>query len=170
MKAIIIGAGEVGFHIAKLLTVQDNDVVLIDESEAACNRVNEQLDLQTLRGPGASPRLLKTAGIDEADLLIAVTNSDEINMLACQIADRYSVNTKIARVSNPDYFSMESGLTPNDFGINLLVNPEHLCVAEFVRLLQIPEAREIVEFEDGKVQLVSFRAKTIKPFDRKIAC
>ncbi|MCY3553092.1 MAG: Trk system potassium transporter TrkA [Candidatus Poribacteria bacterium] len=163
MKAIIIGAGEVGFHIAKLLTVQDNDVVLIDESDAACNRVNEQLDLQTLRGPGASPRLLKTAGIDEADLLIAVTNSDEINMLACQIADRYSVNTKIARVSNPDYFSMESGLTPNDFGINLLVNPEHLCVAEFVRLLQIPEAREIVEFEDGKVQLVSFRAKQSNP-------
>ncbi len=163
MKAIIIGAGEVGFHIAKLLTAQDNDVVLIDESDAACNRVNEQLDLQTLRGPGASPRLLKTAGIDEADLLIAVTNSDEINMLACQIADRYSVNTKIARVSNPDYFSMESGLTPNDFGINLLVNPEHLCVAEFVRLLQIPEAREIVEFEDGKVQLVSFRAKQSNP-------
>ena len=163
MKAIIIGAGEVGFHIAKLLTVQDNDVVLIDESDAACNRVNEQLDLQTLRGPGASPRLLKTAGIDEADLLIAVTNSDEINMLACQIADRYSVNTKIARVSNPDYFSTESGLTAKDFSIDLLVNPEHLCVAEFVRLLQIPEAREIVEFEDGKVQLVSFRAKQSNP-------
>ena len=163
MKAIIIGAGEVGFHIAKLLTVQDNDVVLIDESEAACNRVNEQLDLQTLRGPGASPRLLKTAGIDESNLLIAVTNSDEINMLACQIAERYSVNTKIARVSNPDYFSTESGLTPKDFGIDLLVNPEHLCVAEFVRLLQIPEAREIVEFEDGKIQLVSFRVKQSNP-------
>lgn len=163
MKAIIIGAGEVGFHIAKLLTVQDNDVVLIDESDAACDRVNEQLDLQTLRGPGASPRLLKTAGIEEADLLIAVTNSDEINMLACQIADRYSVNTKIARVSSPDYFSTESGLTPKDFGIDLLVNPEQHCVAEFVRLLQIPEAREIVDFEDGKVQLVSFRARQSNP-------
>ena len=163
MKAIIIGAGEVGFHIAKLLTVQDNDVVLIDESDAACDRVNEQLDLQTLHGPGASPRLLKTAGIEEADLLIAVTNSDEINMLACQIADRYSVNTKIARVSSPDYFSTESGLTPKDFGIDLLVNPEQHCVAEFVRLLQIPEAREIVDFEDGKVQLVSFRARQSNP-------
>ncbi len=163
MKAIIIGAGEVGFHIAKLLTVQDNDVVLIDESTAACDRVNEQLDLQTLHGPGASPRLLKTAGIEEADLLIAVTNSDEINMLACQIADRYSVNTKIARVSSPDYFSTESGLTPKDFGIDLLVSPEQRCVAEFVRLLQIPEAREIVDFEDGKVQLVSFRARQSNP-------
>ena len=163
MKAIIIGAGEVGFHIAKLLTAQDNDVVLIDESDAACNRVSEQLDLQTLRGSGASPRLLKTAGIDEANLIIAVTNSDEINMLACQIADRYKVTTKIARVSNPDYFSTESGLTPEDFGIDLLVNPEQLCVSEFVRLLQIPEARETVDFEDGRVQLVSFRVKQSNP-------
>lgn len=163
MKAIIIGAGEVGFHTAKLLTTEANDVVLIDESVEACNRVSEQLDLQTLRGSGASPRLLKTAGIDEAGLLIAVTNSDEINMLACQIADRYSVDTKIARVSNTDYFSSESGLTPKDFGIDLLVNPEQLCVAEFVRLLKIPEAREIVEFEEGKVQLVSFRIKRTNP-------
>ena len=163
MKAIIIGAGEVGFHIAKLLTVQNNDVVLIDESDAACDRVNEQLDLQTLRGPGASPLLLKTAGVDEADILIAVTNSDEINMLACQIAGRYGVNTKIARVSNPDYFSTESGLTPKDFGIDLLVNPEQHCVAEFTRLLQVPEAREVVEFEDGQVRLVSFRAKQSNP-------
>lgn len=163
MKAIIIGAGEVGFHIAKLLTIQGNDVVLIDESEAACDRVNEQLDLQTLCGSGASPRLLKTAGIDDANLIIAVTNSDEINMLACQIADRYKVSTKIARVSNPDYFSTGSDLAPKDFGIDLLVNPEKLCVDEFVRLLQIPEAREIVDFEDGSVQLVSFRIKQSNP-------
>lgn len=163
MKAIIIGAGEVGFHIAKLLTAQDNDVVLIDESDAACNRVSEQLDLQTLRGSGASPHLLKTAGIEDANLIIAATNSDEINMLACQIADKYKVSTKIARVSNPDYFSTESGLTPKDFGIDLLVNPEQLCVDEFVRLLQIPEAREIVDFEDGSVQLVAFRVKQSNP-------
>ena len=164
MKAIIIGAGEVGFHTAKLLTVDDYDVVLIDESEDACQRVNEQLDLQTLCGPGASPVLLKDAGISEAELIIAVTNSDEINMLACQIADRYGVETKIARVSNPHYFSEESGLTPQDFGINLLVNPEHLCVEEFIRLLKTPEAREIVEFEDGRIQLAAFRIKQRNPF------
>lgn len=164
MKAIIIGAGEVGFHTAKLLTVDNNDVVLIDESEDACQRVKEQLDLQTLCGPGASPVLLKNAGISDAELIIAVTNSDEINMLACQIADRYGVATKIARVSNPHYFSEESGLTPQDFGINLLVNPEHLCVEEFIRLLKTPEAREIVEFEDGRIQLAAFRIKQRNPF------
>lgn len=164
MKAIIIGAGEVGFHTAKILTLDNNDVVLIDESEDACQRVKEQLDLQTLCGPGASPVLLKNAGISDAELIIAVTNNDEINMLACQIADRYGVETKIARVSNPHYFSEESGLTPQDFGINLLVNPEHLCVEEFIRLLRTPEAREIVEFEEGRIQLAAFRIKQRNPF------
>ncbi len=164
MKAVIIGAGEVGFHTAKLLTAEKNDVVLIDESEEACQRVNEQLDLQTLCGSGASPVLLKKAGISDAQLIIAVTNSDEINMLACQIAERYQVETKIARVSNPDYFTDESGLTPQDFGINLLVNPERLCVEEFIRLLKTPEAREIVEFEDGRIQLAAFRIRPRNPF------
>ena len=164
MKAIIIGAGEVGFHTAKLLTGEKHDVVLIDDSEEACQRVNEQLDMQTLCGSGASPRLIDAAGIDEADLLIAVTNVDEINMLACQIASLHADCTKIARVSNPDYFISGSGLEPKDFGIDLLVNPEQLCVAEFVRLLKTPDAREVVEFEDGKVQLVSFRVRRSNPF------
>lgn len=164
MKAIIIGAGEVGFHTAKLLTREEHDVVLIDDSEEACQRVNEQLDMQTLCGSGASPRLIKAAGIDEAELLIAVTNVDEINMLACQIASLQTDCTKIARVSNPDYFILGSELEPKDFGIDLLVNPEQLCVAEFVRLLKVPEAREIVEFEGGKVQLVSFRVRQSNPF------
>ena len=163
MKAIIIGAGEVGFHTAKLLTAENNDVVLIDESEDACQRVSEQLDLQTLCGSGASPVLLKDAGIHDAELIIAVTNSDEINMLACQIANRYEVEIKIARVSNPDYFSDESGLTAKDFGIDLLVNPEHLCVEDFIRLLRIPQAREIVEFEDGRIQLAALRIKPNNP-------
>lgn len=164
MKAIIIGAGEVGFHTAQLLTREAHDVVLIDESEEACERVNEQLDMQTLCGSGASPRLIDAAGIDEADLLIAVTNVDEINMLACQIASLQTDCIKIARVSNPDYFIPGSGLEPKDFGIDLLVNPEQLCAAEFVRLLKTPEAREIVEFESGKVQLVSFRVRQSNPF------
>ncbi|MYF99208.1 Trk system potassium transporter TrkA [Candidatus Poribacteria bacterium] len=122
------------------------------------------MDLQTLCGPGASPVLLQDAGISDAELIIAVTNSDEINMLACQIGDRYGVETKIARVSNPDYFSEESGLTPQDFGIDLLVNPEHLCVEEFIRLLKTPEAREVVDFEEGRIQLAAFRIKQGNPF------
>ncbi len=164
MKAIIIGAGEVGFHTAKLLTIDNYDVVLIDESEEACQRVNEQLDMQTICGPGASPILLNEAGITDSELLIAVTNNDEINMLACQMADRYKVETKIARVSNPHYFSDESELKAEEFGIDLLVNPEELCVQEFTRLLKIPDAREIVEFEDGRIQVAALRIKQSNPF------
>ena len=109
MKAIIIGAGEVGFHTAKLLVEDNNDVILIDQSKEACQHVQEQLDLITLEGAGASPSLLVAAGIKEAELLMAVTNSDEINILACVIASRHGVKTKVARVSNPDYFANENG-------------------------------------------------------------
>ena len=163
MKAIIIGAGEVGFHTAKLLTVEDNDVVLIDHSKEACQRVQEQLDLITLQGSGASPALLMEAGIKEAELLIAVTSCDEINMLACLIASRHGVATKVARVSNPDYFANEADLSPKDLQIDLLIDTAHLCAEEFLRLLNTPEAREIVEFEEGKVQLVAFRVKASNP-------
>ena len=163
MKAIIIGAGEVGFHTAKLLVEDNNDVSLIDQSKEACQRVQEQLDLITLEGSGASPTLLVEAGIKEAELLMAVTNSDEINMLACVIAARHGVKTKVARVSNPDYFANETDLSPKDVGINLLINPEQLCAEEFYRLLNIPNAREIVEFEEGKVQLVAFQVQPTNP-------
>ena len=169
MKAIIIGAGEVGFHTARVLTAErDNDVVLIDQSEAVCRRVQDQLDLIALQGSGTSPTLLKKAGIEGAGLLIAVTNSDEINILACAIAAQFRVRTKVARVSAPEYFEGEGGLRPEDLKIDLLINPEQLCAQEFYRLLNTPETREIVEFEDGKVRLVAFRVKPPKPVSGKI--
>ena len=168
MKAIIIGAGEVGFHTARVLTAErDNDVVLIDQSEAVCRRAQEQLDLIALQGSGASPTLLKKAGIEGAGLLIAVTNSDEINVLACAIAAKFRVRTKVARVSSPEYFEDEGSLRPEDLKIDLLINPEQLCAQEFYRLLNTPETREIVEFEDGKVRLVAFRVKSPNPFQGK---
>jgi len=168
MKVIIIGAGEVGFHTARTLTTErDNDVVLIDESDVVCQRAQEQLDLIALHGSGASPTLLRKAGIEDADLLIAVTNRDEINILACVIASRCGVATKVARVSSPDYFESEGRLSPTDLEIDLLINPDQLCAQEFYHLLNTPEAREIVEFEDGKVRLIAFRVKSPSPFHGK---
>ena len=150
MKAIIIGAGEVGFHTAKLLIADNNDVILIDQSREACQRVQEQLDLMTLEGSGASPPLLVEAGIKEAELLMAVTNSDEINMLACVIASRHGVKTKVARVSDPDYFLNETDLSPKDIGINLLINPEQLCAEEFYRLLNIQKPAKSLSLKRAK--------------------
>ncbi|MDA1192181.1 MAG: NAD-binding protein, partial [Candidatus Poribacteria bacterium] len=156
MKVIIVGAGEMGYHTAKVLTAEHHDVIVIDESTASLNRVAEHFDLLTLQGSGASMRLLMQAGLPEADLLIALTNDDEINMLACFAAAKHGVETKVARVSSPDYFHDPKTFAPGDVGIDLYVSPERLCADEFMRLLRTPEAREIVDFALGKVRLIAF--------------
>ena len=163
MKAIIIGAGEVGYHTAAVLTAERHDVVVIDPSRQSLGRAEEHFDLMTVQGSGASPRVLAEAGAADADLLIAVTNSDEINILACLIAGRMGVPTKAARVSSPDYFIDGGVLTPADVGIDLLISPEALCAQEFFRLLNTPEARETVDFVDGRVQLIAFQMKVGNP-------
>lgn len=163
MKAIIIGAGEVGYHTAAVLTAERHDVVVIDPSAQSLGRAEEHFDLMTVQGSGASPRVLAEAGAADADLLIAVTDSDEINILACLIAERMGVPTKAARVSSPDYFVDGGALTPDDVGIDLLICPEALCAQEFFRLLNTPEAREAVDFVQGRVQLIAFQIKAGNP-------
>jgi len=163
MKSIIIGAGEVGFQLAKVLLAENYDVVIIDQSEVACQRLSNNLDLMTFCGSGASPSLLETAGISDTDLLIAVTDSDEINILACLIASHCNVKNKIARVANTNYFSDNQIITVNDLGIDHLISSERLCAREFIRLLKAAEAREVVEFAKGRVQLIAFHVQEDNP-------
>jgi len=163
MKSIIVGTGEVGSHLAKVLISESYDVIVIDPLEEACNRLAQNLDLMTICGSGANPILLKEAGITDTSLLIAVTNSDEINMLACLIASRCGVRTKIARVSDGNYFQSGELLTPSELGIDHVINPKELCAREFIRLLTGIEAREVVEFAEGKVQLIAFRIQSNNP-------
>jgi len=167
MKVIVVGAGEVGYHIAQMLTSEKHDVVVIDESAAALHRVNEHLDLLAVQGPGASPRLLAESGLSETDLLIAVTNVDEVNILACLIAARQGVKTKVARVSSMEYFGNSTYLAPTDVGIDLLIQPEQLCAEEFFRLLNTPEAREIVDFAHDRVRLVAFQVRPGSPIENR---
>ena len=162
MKAIIVGAGEVGFQLSKVLLAEGYDVVAIDQSQSACNRLGEALDLMTLCGSGSAPSLLETAGVSSADLLISVTNSDEANILASLIAKRCGVKNKIARVSNSTYFD-NTIITRADLGIDYTINSERLCAAEFIRILRSAEAREVVDFADGKIQLIAFNIETDNP-------
>ena len=162
MKAIIVGAGEVGFQLSKVLLAEGYDVVAIDQSQSACNRLGEALDLMTLCGSGSAPSLLETAGISNTDLLISVTNSDETNILASLIAHRCGVKNKIARVSNSTYFD-NTIITRADLGIDHTINSERLCAAEFIRILRSAEAREVVDFADGKIQLVAFNIESDNP-------
>ena len=162
MKAIIVGAGEVGFQLSKVLLAEDYDVVAIDQSQSACNRLSETLDLMTLCGSGSAPSLLETAGISNTDLLISVTNSDETNILASLIAKRCGVKNKIARVSNSTYFD-NTIITRADLGIDHTINSERLCAREFIRILRSAEAREVVDFADGKIQLIAFNIESDNP-------
>ena len=162
MKAIIVGAGEVGFQLSKVLLAEGYDVVAIDQSQSACNRLSETLDLMTLCGSGSAPSLLETAGISNTDLLISVTNSDETNILASLIAKRCGVKNKIARVSNSTYFD-NAIITRADLGIDHTINSERLCAAEFIRILRSAEAREVVDFADGKIQLIAFNIESDNP-------
>ena len=163
MKSIIIGAGEVGSHLARVLISENYDVIVIDQSEEACDSLAQTLDLMTISGSGTNPTILKEAGINDASLLIAVTNSDETNILACLIASRCGVSTKIARVANSGYFQNEELLTPSELGIDHLINSEELCAHEFIRLLTGIEAREVIEFAEGKVQLIAFHIQSDNP-------
>ena len=162
MKAIIVGAGEVGFQLSKVLLAEGYDVVAIDQSQSACDRLSETLDLMTLCGSGSAPSLLETAGISNTDLLISVTNSDETNILASLIAKRCGVKNKIARVSNSTYFD-NTIITRADLGIDHTINSERLCAREFIRILRSAEAREVVDFADGKIQLIAFNIESNNP-------
>ncbi|MBN1548012.1 MAG: Trk system potassium transporter TrkA [Syntrophaceae bacterium] len=157
MRVIIIGAGEVGYHIAKKLSDEKKDVVLIDTDPAKIRRISENLDVQALLGSGTSPRMLRLAGIEEAELLAAATDSDEVNLIACLLArnlNRYAV--KIARVRNQEYLNEQSLFSQDLLGVDMIINTRGMMVDTILGLMEIPGASEVIDFLDGAVKLVSF--------------
>lgn len=157
-RCIIIGAGEVGVHIAERLSREQWDVVVIDSDDVQLDRVASTIDVQILEGHGSSPLVLRDAGIEEAELLIAVTDSDETNIVACMVANTYSTKRcqKIARVRNPDY-TTDSCIFRLGLGIDLIINPEFEAAKRILQLLETPQASEVIEFAKGKVVLISIK-------------
>ncbi|MDG6244814.1 MAG: Trk system potassium transporter TrkA [Methanolobus sp.] len=156
MKIVIIGAGEVGYHIAKAL-YQSNDVVVIDRNEEACERVDE-LDVHVIHGNGANASILQDV-LDGAGLLVALTGSDEVNIVAC-MASKLIVKDKdkfktVARVSNPDYIDKPVAKRPQ-IGIDIMVCPELSLASEVAQILAIPSAIDAEYFADGKVEMMEF--------------
>lgn len=154
MRIIIIGAGEVGFHIAERLSSENHDVVVIEKDEEQRQQVQGQLDVLTVDGNGASAEVLLGAGIRESDMVIAVTDIDEVNIIACMLAARFGVPKKIARVRSPEYTSSSAVLTSEQLGIDLMIHPEEETAAEIVRLLKRSAATDVIEFAQGKIQLI----------------
>ncbi|MBG0789339.1 MAG: Trk system potassium transporter TrkA [Desulfovibrionaceae bacterium] len=164
MRVIIIGAGEVGFHISQRLAVENKEVVVIDTSDEALRKVAETSDVQTLQGSGSSPRMLEDAGIMEADILLAVTDSDEINLLACFFADMLNDKiTKLARVRGERYTNYKHLLTGEGANITKIINPDEEVVNSVLRLMSVPGAVEINEFAGGKIRLIGIHLPENSP-------
>lgn len=162
MRAIVIGSGEVGYHLAERLSVEHHDVVVVEHNPDLCSRIQAQLDVLVVQGNGASLGVLEKAGIADADLLLAVTNLDEVNLIASLIAAQFDVQLKVARVSNPEYYERKGVLQENKFGADLLINPEVECAREIMKLLH-REASDVAEFAGGRIVLLGLSVRTNSP-------
>lgn len=155
MKIVIIGDGKVGYKLAKQLSVENYDVVMIDSNEKKLKYAVDRLDIACVTGDAADVEVQKEADVPRADLVIACTSADECNMLSCLIARRLGARHTIARVRNPIYFK-QIGLLKEDLHLSMAVNPELIVADEISRLLLFPDASKIETFVKGKVELIEY--------------
>ena len=159
MRAIVIGAGDVGFDVARMLSLQSHDVTVIDVDGDKINAIRDALDVLAIRGSGTSVRVLQEARVRDAGLLVAVTDVDEVNLIASMLAERVTDDNivTIARVRSDEFKGSRSVLGMDDFGLDLIIHPEESTAAEAVALLRRASATDVIEFADGRLQLVGIR-------------
>ena len=162
LKILIVGCGQVGRNLAEQLVEQGNNVTVIDTSANLVNEISAVYDCIGIVGNGATHEVQREAGIKDTDLLIAVTGSDELNILCCLVAKRESNCHTIARVKNPDY-SKDTEYLQNTLGIGMVINPQFAAASEIARILRFPSAMKIDTFASGKVELVKFRLPESSP-------
>ena len=166
MKIVIIGAGEVGFHIASHLARENKEVVIVDQDPAAIRRVSDNIDVQTVTGSGSSPVILEEAGIRDAEILLAVTDRDETNLVACLVADIISPSTKkIARIRGADYDPYHEKFCKNAPHIDTIINPEMEVIKTIDRFMSVPGAVDVAEFADGRIKLIGVRLDDNTPLE-----
>lgn len=159
MKIIILGAGQVGGTLAENLSSEKNDITIIDTDTDRLRELQDRIDVKTVYGHGSFPHVLRDAGADDADMLVAVTNSDETNMVACQVAyTLFRTPTKISRIRSNAYLKQTDLFNVDAFPIDVLISPEQVVTKYIRRLLEFPGALQVLDFADGKVQLVAVRA------------
>ena len=154
MKIIIAGAGDVGFHLAKLLVLEDHEITVIDLSEAKLTQIAKQLDVVTIKGNGTSFSVLEEANVSESDLFIAVTDSEEANISTCIIAKHLGANRTIARIQNSEFLVRKDKLDLYDLGIDEIISPESLAGREIKRLLREIALTDSFDFDGGKLSLI----------------
>jgi len=171
LKIIIVGAGEVGYHIAQKLSEENQDVFLIDKDPEKIRRITENLDVQAILGSGTSPETLRASGIKEAEMLVAATDSDEVNLFACLLAKNLNPYIlKVARVRSPEYLEEKELFSQDFLGVDRIINPVSAMVEQIRSLMTVPGASDVVSFEEGRVKLIGITVKPDSPFvDRQLA-
>ena len=157
MKIIIIGAGEIGYDLASVLSLEKHDVVVLDREKEALDKVSENLDVLCFEGNATSARDLVEAGVSEADILIAVTSIDEVNMIASMMSKRLGAGMVIARVRSDELSRPNAPLKSTDLGIDVLIHPEQSAAQEIVGLIKRASASDLINLADGKMQLIGLR-------------
>jgi len=164
LKIIIVGAGEVGYNIASRLASENKRVIVIDKNQAAAQRISEDLDIQVVTASGSNPQVLIDAGIKDADILLAVTDSDETNLVACLITDLISPTTKkLARLRDQDFYPYHDRLKNENPHIDAVINPKIEVVNAIRELMDVPGAIEVGDFVDGQVKYIGIRIDTHSP-------
>ena len=159
MNIIILGAGQVGSSVAENLSSEANDITLVDTNPVLLNDLSDRLDIQTIVGHASHPDVLKKAGISDTDMLVAVTNSDETNIVACQVAfSLFHTPTKIARVRSQEYLKYKELFNDSVLPIDVLISPEQLIADHIQRLIEYPGALQVMDFADGRARLVGVKA------------
>ena len=159
MKIIILGAGQVGGTLAEHLASEANDITVVDTDGERLRDLGDRLDIRTVQGRGSLPTVLRQAGADDADMLVAVTNSDETNMVACQVAyTLFHTPTKIARVRESSYLTRKELFDNEAIPVDVLISPEQVVTNYIRRLIEHPGALQVIDFAKGKAQLVAVKA------------
>jgi trk system potassium uptake protein len=167
LNIVILGLGQVGSHLAQVLSRESHNIVAVDSNPATCRESDECLDIKVLHGQGSDHRILEAAGIEHADMLIAVTGNDETNVLACAMAARYGVRQKIARIRNRRYYESPERFTLADWGVDLAIQPEIETAKEIVLLVKRSAATDVLEFAGNTVQLIGVRIDASCPLVHK---
>lgn len=160
MKIVILGAGQVGGTLAESLANEKIDITVVDSNGPRLRELQDKLDIGTVFGHAAHPDVLQSAGIEDADMLVAVTGSDEINMIACQIAHSiYRTPTKICRIRSNNYVSKKELFTDNAIPVDVIISPEKLVTQHIIGLLEYPGALQVLNFANGAAQLIAIKAQ-----------
>ncbi|MCB1626132.1 MAG: Trk system potassium transporter TrkA [Xanthomonadales bacterium] len=159
MNILILGAGQVGTSVAAALARENNDITVVDTDAGKLAELRDKIDLRTVHGFASHPRVLARAGAEDADLVVAVTSSDEVNIVACEVAaSLFSTPTRIARMRQTDYLRHPELFTSKRLAVDVQISPEALVTRHVQRLIEYPGALQVLEFADGRAQLVGMRA------------